>query len=86
MLYILYRRGSVVVDFALNFQQTGNETVLPRALKVFKDSVQNTSSIGDLEIDPASLKLEGNKLQIEEKKNLCHTFHVATNGAFIDNV
>ena len=67
--YALCRQGSVIADFALNFQQTGDETVLPTALKVFNDSVQNTSSIGDLQIDPASVTLEGKDLPTREMKN-----------------
>ncbi|KAL9968341.1 hypothetical protein ACROYT_G026702 [Oculina patagonica] len=56
-----FRQGSVVADFVINFQPTGNATVLPTAQKVLNESVtqpQNTSSFGDLQIDPASVILE----------------------------
>ena len=69
-----FRLGSVIADFALNFQQTGNETILPTALKVLNDSVQNTSSIGDLQIDPASVTLEGKELPTREMKKLLRAF------------
>ena len=64
-LYI-YRQGSVIADFVINFQQTGNATVLPAARKVLNDSVaqpQNPSSFGGLQIDPGSVEIDGKTLQ-----------------------
>ncbi len=63
-LGFFYRQGSVVAEFVVNFQPTGNGTVLPTAQKVLNESVsqpQNTSSFGDLQVDPGSVVIEGKK-------------------------
>ena len=61
-----YREGSVIAEFVINFQESGNATILPKAEKVLNESVtqsQNISSFRDLQIDPASVILEGRKQQ-----------------------
>ena len=72
----IYREGSVIADFALNFQQTGNATVLPTARKVLNESVtqpQNTSSLADLKVDPASVVIEGrDHISLQIKKVCCN--------------
>ncbi len=63
----IYRPGSVIADFVINFQQTANETVLSTAKQILNDSVthsQNVSRLGDLQVDPSSLSVVGKKLQI----------------------
>ena len=59
-----YREGSVIAEFVINFKESGNATILPKAEKVLNESVtqsQNISSFRDLQIDPASVTLEGRK-------------------------
>jgi len=64
-LSFIYRPGSVIADFVINFQQTANETVLPTASRILNESLthtQNVSRLGDLQVDP-SFSVLGKKLQ-----------------------
>lgn len=68
MYTILYfnREGSVIAEFVINFQESGNATILLKAEKALNESLtqsQNISSFRDLQIDPASVTLEGRKQQ-----------------------
>lgn len=50
----------------INFQQTSNETVLPTAAKILNESIthsQNDSRLGDLQIDPSSVVVAGDKFK-----------------------
>ena len=78
-MHVLFidRQGSVIADFVVNFQQIGNTTVLPTARKVLNDSItqsQNTSSFGDLQIDPGSVVLEGKILYFFPKITVSWSF------------
>lgn len=58
----LYREGSVIADFVVNFKMTGNATVLETAYRILKDSLnqsRNSSSFGEFLVDPAHAFLAG---------------------------
>ena len=58
----LYREGSVIADFVVNFKTTGDATVLETASGILKDSLnqsRNSSSFGEFLVDPTHAFLVG---------------------------